>query len=607
MDLAQASAVGAGTITGGLAKTGLYERFLEGEASVIVDGLDEARIRVTQAGFAAFISDLVDLVNSRERETHRPLVLFGRTGAVEETWLLFSEHNVEPPVLEIGYFDHNTAIEFATIQARHIRGSQHEPDRRAIELFLDQLQDQTLTDGNSFTGYSPVLIAVAKRVADPKDPDYKTNTAHLISRLEQGAEQITLAAIAQSILEREQTKIRRLGLTDPTLLSMLYTSDEQFARLIDRIYGHGLNVVLPTMTAADRQAYENAFETWINEHPFLDGAGRCPSSAVFGGLLAAKALQVEAVTDHVLSQELNHSTLVNPFLAEFYITTLRQEQDTETPEISPTHIGLVYASLCARLSSGQNASLSIDAEAVGVENEEAGVEIVIEGGANIALEFTTNAAGHFRFGRKVQDVTIISSTANLTLGNGSEMTLVAPISMHVARLTLNGNQMTVEQPAHRAREGVEDVVDITAEQQMASQVATLPRYTGAVTLEVRWPGSENWPWSAFSVPERREEDPRMYSGINALLRILRLFKSKGKSDLAKYCGAIDHHRRTYGLGRAMRDQLLREEGLRRREPFYFLDPDQLMARAGLMYNTVRSGVANDTTREFVRRALENAD
>ena len=607
VDLAQAAAVGAGTMTGGLAKTGLYDRFLEGEASLIVDGLDEARIRVTQAGFSAFVEDLIDLVTSREQEAHRPVVLFGRTGAVEETWLLFSEHGMEPPVLEIGYFDHDDAKEFAVIQAHDIRGNRHEPDRRETELLLDQLQNETLADGNKFAGYSPVLIAVAKRVADPKDPDYETNTANLISRLEQGTEQITLAGIAQSILEREQTKIRTLGLSDIELLNTLYTPEEQYVRLVDRVYGHGLNFTLPAMTAADRQAYENALETWVNEHPFLDGIGRYPSSAVFGGLIAAKALRVESVADQVLSKELNHSTLVNPFLAEFYIATIRNEQGTLTPEIPSAHIGVIYASLCAGLASGQNASLRIDAEAMAAENEKAEVEIVIEREESVPLEFTTNASGHFKFGRKVQDVTIISPTADLDIGNGSEMTLVAPISLVVARLSLSGEQITVEQPAHRAREGIEDVVDITVQEQMVSQVATLPRLTGQVTLEVRWPGSENWPWSSFSVPERREEVPKIYDGINALLRILRLFKSKGKGDLAKYCGAIDHHRRTYGLGRAMRDQLLREEVLSRRDPFYFLDPDQLMARAGLMYHTVRAGIANDTTREFVRRAIENAD
>ena len=460
---------------------------------------------------------------------------------------------------------------------------------------------------------SPVLIAVAKRVADPTDADYEKNTANLISRIERGEEQITLAGIAQSILQREQTKIRTLEFSDEVLWEKLYAPEEQLARLVDRLYGDGLNFSLPSMLPTDRQAYENALETWVAQHPFLDGVGQSPSSAVFGGLIAARALSAEGESGRVLSTELNHSTLVNPFLAEFYVNDLREAQDAQmreaeevqVPEIPALHIGLIYASVCARLSSGQVASLRIEADGTELEDEGAEVEIVVEGQNSVSLDFTTDPMGHFRFGRKVQSVTMTAPMAELDMGGGSELSLVAPISIEVDKLTVNADQIAVEQPPARARDGIEDIVDITARREAVTQVAMLPRVAEGVMLEVRWPGSSIWPWSAHSVRERLEEDIRIYDGVNALLRILRLFRSKGKGNLAKFCGAIDHRRRTYGLGQAMRDQLLRENVLTRKEPFYFLDPDQLMARTGLIYNTVRAGVANDATRDFVRRALEN--
>lgn len=611
IDLAEAAAVGASTITGGLARAGLYEAFLEGDASVIVDGLDEARIRVTQDGFLAFIEDLVDLVSNRGKDLSKPVVLFGRTGAVDEAWLLLSELGVETPVLEIDYFDAASAKQFSTIRANDIRGRRHEPDERAIELLLDQLQNQTLADGIAFTGYSPVLIAIAKRVADPNDAEFEVNTSQLISRLESGSEQITLGSIASSILEREQRKIMTLGLLDRSLQEKLYSPDEQYARLVERVYGHSLNFPLPDMEPSDRQLYENALETWVVEHPFLDGAGRRPSSAVFGGLIAAKALTMPEIAKRVLHRELNVGSLVNPFLAEFYIGDLREKANGSNPNMPSEHIGLIYASLCARLSAGETASLRIESEEFDTQHQatrdSAEVEIVIEREKSHSLDFTTAANGNFWFGRRVQDVAVIAPSAGLSIGNGSELTLVAPVSIDVNRLELNGDKVTVEQPAHRARDDVEDVVDIVVRSKVVSQISTLPKCTGRVSLEVRWPESQKWPWSTFSVDEPERHDVRMYDGINALLRILRLFKSKGKGNLAKFCGAIDHHRRTYGLGQAMLDQLLVEEILRRSGPFYFLDPDKLMSRAGLMYNTVRGGIANDKTRAFVERALANTE
>ena len=82
LDLAQAEPVGANTVVGGLAITGLYEPYLQGKASLIVDGLDEARMRVTEESFAAFMGDIVRLIGLNRK----PVVLFGRTAAVEEAW-----------------------------------------------------------------------------------------------------------------------------------------------------------------------------------------------------------------------------------------------------------------------------------------------------------------------------------------------------------------------------------------------------------------------------------------------------------------------------------------------------------------------------------------
>ena len=159
VDLSVAEPVGANTLVGGLAKTNLYAPFQEGEVSLVVDGLDEARMRVYQDSFAAFMRDLVDLTTPDVK----PVVLFGRTGAVQEAWLWLSEHGVEAPVLEIGYYGIDKAAKFARIQAKDRRQEEEErePDGRAIDLILERLRGRLNEDDDSFSGYSPVLIAVA--------------------------------------------------------------------------------------------------------------------------------------------------------------------------------------------------------------------------------------------------------------------------------------------------------------------------------------------------------------------------------------------------------------------------------------------------------------
>ena len=431
LDLAEAEPVGANTVVGGLAMTNLFVPFQQGSASLVIDGLDEARMRVTQDAFAASIRDVVQL----SAPDRKPIVLLGRTGAVEEAWLWFSEFGIEPVVLEIGYYSDAQALKFTTMQAKQIRkGHEHEPDARAIDLFLRHLKEQTLADGRTFVGYSPVLIAIAKQVADPENPD-ATNTQRLISRIEKGEERVTLSEISQSILLREQTKLRSLELDDPTLRDRLYAPGEQLARLIAKIYKTSPELSLPPMSPRDRETYNNALANWVSVHPFLDGTGRVPSSAVFGGLLAAEALFSNESTEVALSVELSRGTKVNPFLAEFYLDKSNL-QSQAPPMIPAAHVGLLYSSLRARLSLGQMASLHIDGE-IGEGSTDQGAEVVItrydqEHGEITPIVFQCEHNGVFRFGPRIEDVNITCPQSELIVDYGSEAVMVAPVSMMFA-------------------------------------------------------------------------------------------------------------------------------------------------------------------------------
>ena len=266
LDLAAAEPVGANTITGGLARTGLFQPFEDGKASLIVDGLDEARMKVPQANFSAFMKDVAELAE----DNRSPLVLLGRTGAVQEAWLWLNEYGLQASILQIDYFDDEQAAIFAKAHAKHIRGEteQREPDGRAIDLILNQLKKSVPDDGRNFVGYSPVLIAVAKHVADPEDRD-SSNTQALIARLQNGEEQITLPGISRSILRREQCKIRQLSLEEECLQGKLYSPEEQISRLVTRIYGTPFSFPMPSMSTQDQEMYDAALESWVSYHPFF--------------------------------------------------------------------------------------------------------------------------------------------------------------------------------------------------------------------------------------------------------------------------------------------------------------------------------------------------
>ena len=445
LDLAIADPVGANTLVGGLARTNLYQLFQQGDASLVIDGLDEAQMRVTHGSFVAFLNDVVQLTSSNRK----PIVLFGRTRAVEDTWLELMGKGIDAPVLEIEYYEPHLAVEFAKIYAQNIRREsiRREPDGRAIELILDQLRSDLQDNNDCFSGYAPVLIAVAKQIADPDNPDNQ-NTQALISRIEQGKETVTLTAICDSILVREQEKLRPLPFQDTTLHKRLYTPEEQISRLIGHLYGGNMTSSLPTMSPQDQQIYVDALKSWMLIHPFLDGSGNDPSSAVFGGLLAAKALHTGLVSDKAFHGAVNRSTAANPFLSEFYILEL--SEGNLPAVINPAHVGLLYASLCARLSQGESASLRIDGEISGEEAEDGLAEIEIlrrtsNGDDLTPLRFSTTHVGQLIFGSIMQNVDINFPEGQVSVGDDvREITFIAPVSIEAATIVMEGNHILIQ-------------------------------------------------------------------------------------------------------------------------------------------------------------------
>jgi len=608
LDLAKAAPVGANTLAGGLARTDLYQSFQQGEASIVIDGLDEARMRVTQAGFAAFISDVVDLA----KPNCKPVVLFGRTVAVQDAWLWLAEEGIEAPVLEIGYYNQEQAADFAKIQAKKIRreARSREPDGRAIDLIMGRLTSDLQAE-TSFVGYAPVLIAVAKEVADPSNPDIQ-NTQALISRIERGQEKTTITEISNSILSREQRKLSSLSFEDQTLHNSLYTPDEQIVRLIEHLYGNTTPPPLPPMSVQDRQTYNEALDTWVSEHPFLDGLGNL-SSAVFGGLLASKALHTESVAEVALHKELARGTSTNPFLAEFYIEELKSNNSKPLAMLQAEHVGILYASLRARLSQGESASLRIDGEVDEDDDqmETAQVEISRKNQKDEEIEpfcFSTEHKGHFRFGSHIEDIDITAPESRVSVGHGtSEIVLVTPVSIDSDKITLETAHVVIE-TSPRSNDRTPDfdigqVVNLKTNNLDAPRVIRPPTIRGKATLEVSGPGFKGYPWQDFAVIIPDEPDHRIKEALHRLKNIFKLFRSHRYGTLAKKREAIESRRRTKGSGKLVLNQLLEDDVLRIEERMYSLDPIRLSEIVGLKYQDLYTAHTTPTTTKFLKRAL----
>lgn len=589
IDLGKAEPVGGNTLSGGLLKSGLIREWQNNSGAVLIDGLDEARLRVTQDGFKAFMDDIAYLARDRDI----PTVLFGRTGSIQEAWLLLAE-SVSLTVLEIEYYTPELACQFAL--AHLLRKKPDYPFRiaasQAIELLLESLRNDVGGDGDRFAGYAPVLMAVAERVAE------ENNANALIAKIKRGDQPVTLRNITTAILEREQTKLEPLAFEDEGLRKELYKPTEQLARLMARVYGLP-TPPLPAMSANDSQIYANALETWVSDHPFLDGSYK-PVSAVFDAVIAGEALCHPQAREVAGARELAKGAAANPFLAEFYFAAQADDY------IHPEHVGLVYSSLRARLSLGDEASLSIEGSDAEDAIEQLGAEIEImlrrAGSEKLrVITFGTEQIGIIRLGSHVEDVEIVAPHADVEIGGGREAVLVSPVAIQCERILIRAERLIVECPLDQET----GAISLEALKADVTEVTSVPLMNGNVTLTVNWDGAEAYPWTNLRSEQTASQDPRTDEALRRFRKFVISFRSHSKGALKRYAAKIEHERMTKGTGRAVLNHMVATGVVTTDGDMYTLFADRLAEVTGASFVSLMGRKFTDASVKFVQQAIAN--
>lgn len=591
LDLAKADPVGGNTLSGGLLKSGLLADWQADAGAVLIDGLDEARLKVTLDGFKAFMEDVAYL--AKDRTT--PTILFGRTGSVQEAWLLLAD---EAPVtvLEIGYYTPELASRFALAHLRRRKPDYPFMDAasRAIDLLLEDLRRDVGGDGDRFAGYAPVLQAVADRVAKDNNP------GALIAKIERGEQPVTLRTITTAILEREQTKLEPLAFDEEALRKTLYTPSEQVERLVARVHRRP-TPPLPPMSPDDAQVYSNALETWVPDHAFLDG-GYEPVSAVFDAVIAGAALCAEHTATAAAAREVARGAAANPFLAEFYLAAQSEGY------IRPEHVGIIYASLRARLSLGDEANLSIEGAEADDELEQLRAEIeitLLRMGSDKprVLSFDTEQTGTIRLGSYVEDIDITAPHADVEIGGAREAVLVSPAALQCRRIAIRAERLIVECPPGQET----GAISLEAQSADTSEISSVPLTNGGVALTVSWEGDGAYPWTNFRSAPTVAQDPRTDEALRRFRKFVISFRSHSKGALKRFAGKIEHERMTKGTGRAVLDRMLASGIVSTDGSMYTLYADKLAEVTDASYVSIMARHFSDATVAFVQKAITGSN
>lgn len=600
LDLAEASTVAGNYLIGGLVYTDLLAAWSEGSTTIVIDALDEARLRVTQSGFEDFLADVAKVA----KKGSAPIVLLGRVGIIEEAWLLLNENSeVAAPIFDIEFFDTWQAKDF--VMARLValsqltqNGSLEYPHLSSSLTNHAKVYDDAVTevisgisrlsqaDADRFVGYAPVLDAVAKVIAAEQNP------ARINEDMRRVLEGEVLTSLASEILSREAGKLTvQLRNAHPDFPENLYTPEEQLHRLACKMLNLPAPPVPDVVAHKHVAVYEHAVKNLLPQHPFLNGDGKGASSSVFEAAIIAAALNNELKNVRESAEKYISSAMhtANPFLFDFYLAF-----DNGQSNAPAEHLGFLLDSVVSKATTGDKVRLYVSED---VDNTLVS-ELIVErhNGQATSYVLKSPAEGLITLGRKVSGVSIDCEHTSVQLGLGGQLELISPTIVQCQQLYLTCDQVVVKTDP----KSTEEVVLLEAQELLAGNSVSAPIVRPTAIFRVSWPGSEAYPWTSFNVADAQGEAAHVSEGLRTLRRLVMAFRSHSKGQLARFRDKIDHFRMLKGrVGEALLQKLIDDEIIWAEGAMYCLDANKLGAKVGISFQDAQAKEYSQQTRDYL--------
>ena len=634
-DLAKGDEVGGASFDGMILNTlegGNTEHFFEWMSSglmfVIIDALDEGRIKVNENTFRR----LLENISSRAQGSQGTcFVLLGRTHIAEEAWLVLKEAGTDAAIYAIEPFNRDQANQYI---ANKVSSHHSQAFLECRDLIFDQLNQAVggnlASDSVDFLHYPPVLDVIAKLLERESNPHRLRTEISSGEAKTQGNSADLLQQVIVSILHREQEEKLTRNI-EPVLKSAnssgepigtgsLYGNDEQCTRLLNSVLNVNVVATPESLPEMVRASYESAVGTFLPEHPFLQGIDRF-ANTVFQSYLYAWALKghygsqiKQLVTQELLKRE----HLPTRLLADFYFTGTPLNSNGPV-EIHPSHLGLLYDSLISSESTHSRVRLNVDGpDAIDFEADEDELvggefEIWSDFGNEMVprpIPFTLqlNEDSVLSFSRSIRDASLIVP-CTVELGDSDlEFQLGPSVYINSNTIRLKSNSLIVRGesilPADREPN---DLVQLEARHFESVGLNGPPAITVYTpeTFHVAWPEAEQFPWNPYRLERSHvlsHFDDAMNHVYRRFKRIAVEFRSHSRGGLARSRQKIDTRRVLKGeVGRALLGRLtddgilmLREGGSR-----YFWNPTEADRLLGVTWIDLRQGQIPDALREYL--------
>lgn len=624
VDLARASQLGGNFFKGGIANA-FGNRALsdaaDGRIGLVVDSLDEAQLRAGWDGFTAGLLDLAGLVAEPKA---LPAVLFGRSLAAEDAWLILSYAGHKPCILEIDFFDEARASRYVIARLEGLAAAEAElgsaygsHPEKFQELALGargRLAGVDIPGQRRFTGYAPVLDALCRFSLDKQN----LNPQSRIGELDGGTPTELVRSIGVAILEREQGKLvnqlrQSIHSDQRESLEALYGPDEQRALLCSRMFGGPAPRLGELRNPKLSEAYREMVETFLGSHPFKSGVW-APANQVFAADLLVWALSRPEYAVSAKQRLRRDPSLNSGLVFDLYAERLKRGHS-----LPLSQVGLLYDALRARVSARQRVGFDLIGDDIGLEVafevlSRPEPDAAARGGVSLPSPYSDERFGPY----KVLDdgeLELVSPLSNIevdapiwaTIGDGKSLSGHAPTHVAVQSLTINATHVFVSADATRADEASAHVL-MTAEETDAGRVSSLT--VNAAKLSVTWPDAQSYPWTDYAREPAPEDEEGLSFLQHRLRKMLTAFRAGHGRELARYAKKLEHGRMVKNETGVFLLKCLEEDGILTpfsAGAFYALDAARLSELVGMTYFELQSHDFSERGNAYLRSVLERME
>lgn len=615
-DLGKHDAVGANSISGLLMHNIVEQNNVfafssglkSGQYSMIIDGLDEASIRITQNSFEAFLKDVAFFAKGSQG---LPFLILGRPAVMEEASMVLEGFDVKTTLLQIEPFTIEKAKDFIDSQVPSNAVSNYDKQYKDVRDYIIReiggfFKNESEINHNvyeRFIGYAPVLKSIISLFS--KKQDYHS----LLNDLEVNKKQKfdLLVDIVERILLREQKKIHEEVLpqvinnvNDENLIKSIEdkcgTIMEQCYRIVAYLVGDkAVYDIFDDSTRND--LYNDKMNEWIENHPFISKEKHWFENIVFESYTISKLFEKSSFKDIMLKGlgGMKKANSGSYLFADMFCTV------TKTREIDYRIVPFIISSFYELDTPNRSSYVDIlSDDDDDVENIHCELNLGYgKDEKEFELSFSISKRDYMTLSSPIKSMNI-DAPINVKM-DSSKLELIAPISIRCRSVYISSRDIILSNSSQDANIVIDS--DTFTVQTDDGSISSITKYNdNEHPLRIFTNSTLTFPFVDYHEDASTVgfADKETFEKFQKFRRMMLMFRSHSKGVLARFCSKIDKRIGKTPMGKAIIDKLLKDKVLYKEGVMYYVDNDVFAKIIGVKYNDIRSCNINAKTKEFLK-------